>query len=164
MRDHVQLRRISIDRDLIFQPIHDGKRKPSRQIRWVEPSSTELLDKELAIDGYDATARLRLHKLTSPADGRVNQLSTQGIEVRGAKATYDNTFFGETAAETSWIRGILDCTHLDTLIRDYDTTQGEDRNNPIRILSRTRDGLISEHPFTQALGSAVLLELVPILE
>ncbi len=164
MSAHVQLRRISIDRDLIFQPIHDGKRKPSRQIRWVEPSSTELLDKELAIDGYDATARLRLHKLTSPADGRVSQLSTQGIEVRGAKATYDNTFFGETATETSWIRGIIDCTHLDTLIRDYDTTQGEDRNNPIRILSRTRDGLIPEHPFTQALASAVLLELVPILE
>lgn len=161
---HVQLRRISTERDLIFQPISDGRRKASRQIRWVEPPSEELLDKELPIDGYDATARLRLYKLAASEDGRISQLSTQGIEVRGAKATYDNTFFGENANETAWIRGILDCPCLDNLIRDYDVTQGEDRANPRRILSRTRDGLVADHPFTQALGSAVLVELVPILE
>ena len=164
LANHVQLRRITSERVVVFQPTTNGKRSPSQQIRWTEPPSNELIDVELEIDGYDESVRLRLFQLKSPADGRVNQYSKQGIEVRGAKATYDNTFFGETAPETAWIRGVIECPLIDNLIRSYDETEGADPKNPTRLLRRDRDGLTADHPFTRALGSAVLVVLAPILD
>ncbi len=164
LADHVQLRRISTERTLVFQTTTDGKRSPSQQIRWTEPPSDMLVDTDLEIPGYDVPAHLVLLKLKSPADNRVGQFSKQGIEIRGAKATYHNTFFGENAPETSWIRGIVDCRHIDELIRSYDETQGTDPKNPTRLLRRDRDGLGADHPFTEALASAVLVVLTPLLE
>lgn len=164
LADHVQLRRITTERTVVFRPITNGKRSPTQVVRWTEPASEPLIEIDVEIDGYEATAHLQLFKLESPADGRLGQLSKQGIEVRGARATYDNTFFGETAPETAWIRGIVDCSLTDDLIRSYDDTQGADPKNPTRLLRRDRDGLDKDHPFTRALGSAVLVALVPVLE
>jgi hypothetical protein len=164
LADHVQLRRITTERTVVFRPVTNGRRSPTQMIRWNEPASEPLIEIDLDIDGYDSPAHLRLFKLTSPADGRVGPLSRQGIEVRGVKATYDNTFFGETAPETAWIRGVVDCPLIDDLIRSYDDTQGADPRNPTRLLRRDRDGLDRNHPFTRALGSAVLVVLTPILE
>jgi len=164
LADHVQLRRITTERTVVFRPVTNARRSPTQMVRWNEPASEALIEIDVDIDGYDTPAHLRLFKLTSPADGRVGPLSRQGIEVRGVKATYDNTFFGETAPETAWIRGIVDCPLIDDLIRTYDETQGADRQNPTRLLRRDRDGLDRDHPFTRALGSAVLAALIPILE
>ena len=161
---NVQLRQITTERTVLFGQITNGKHGLTQTVRWNEPDSVPLEDLELNIDGYDTTARLRLFKLTTPGEGRVDSHSRQGIEVRGSKATYDNTFFGENAVETSWIRGIVDCDLIDDLIRTYEKTQGTDTQNPTPLLRRDRDGLDKDHPFYQALGSAVLVALTPILE
>ncbi len=164
LADHVQLRRISTERALVVYPTVNGESSPSQMIRWAEPPSDVLVDNEIEVDGYGVTARLVISKLKSPAEGRVSQYSKQGIEIYGAKAAYDNTFFGEGAPETSWIRGFLECPHIDELIRSFEDTQGADPKNPIRLVRRDRDGLVGDHPFTEALVSAALLVLTPILE
>jgi len=163
--NHIQLRRLTTTRLVSLQNIADEERRPSQVAAWEPPPSEHLGEHQLSLDGYDdVEATLNLYKLLSSGGGQVNVYSKQGIEVRGTKANYDNTFFGETSPETAWIRGTVDCPHLDHLIRDYDQTQGADSKNPTRILRRDRDGLDAEHPFTKALASAVLLIVVPILE
>lgn len=161
---HVQLRRLTTGRQVVLRWSENGTRSPSQVVRWNPPAGETLVDLELDIEGYEATAHLVLSRMTNPAEGRVGSYSRQGIEVHGEKAAYDNTFFGESAPETSWIHGVLECPYIEELIRAFDDQGGPQPSNPIRLLRRDRDGLVSEHPFSRALTAAVLKVLVPILE
>jgi len=164
LADHVQLRRLNRERQVVLRWSRDGHPSPSQVVQWTVPPGEVLVDTEIEIDGYDATAALTLVRMPTPADGGLNPYSRHGIEIHGEKAAYDNTFFGEGSPETRWIRGILHCPHIETLIRAFDDDEGRDEKNPTRLLRRDRDGLVTDHPFTRALGAAVLTVLAPILE
>ena len=92
---HVQLRRLTTGRQVVLRWSENGTRSPSQVVRWNPPAGETLVDLELDIEGYEATAHLVLSRMTNPAEGRVGSYSRQGIEVHGEKAAYDNTFFGD---------------------------------------------------------------------
>lgn len=83
----------------------------------------------------------------------------EGILVKSAAAIHDCTYFGLDSEPFSWrFTGELCCEFVDDLIREYDDREEKNPdypdhpvNNPIRLLDPFRDGLILEHPFTQAL-------------
>ncbi len=165
LANHIQLRRLTEKRMVSIHEIVDGSRGPSQVAVWENPNSDHLGEYKLDLDGYPGIkATLNLHKLKTPSETIVNEYSDSGIEIRGKRTNYDNTFFGETSNETSWIRGTLDCSYIDELVLDYEKTQGNDPLNPTQIISRDRDGIDLEHPFIKAMTSAVLLILNPILE
>jgi hypothetical protein len=99
----------------------------------------------------------------STDEGRLDNYSAKGLEIRGQKATYANTLFGVGAAEGDWIHGVVECPTIDDLLRTYDEAPGDDPANPIPIIRRDRDGLSEDHPFHAALANAVLGILGPIL-
>ncbi len=167
LRDRVHLRQITADRTVVFRPFQNGAPQPTIRIQWPEPPQELLNDLEVPIDGYpEAAASLRISKLKSSSEGRTSSYSPHGIEIRGAKATFGNTFFGEAGPETTWLRCVLTCEYIDDLVRSYDEDdeRGANQKNPFRILRRDRDGLAEDHPFTRALATAVLTVLAPILD
>ena len=161
---HVQLRQLTEERQIILRWVEDGVRAPSQMVRWNQPPGEQIIDQEIDIEGYGTSAHLTLVRMPTPTDDRPGPYARHGIEVHGEKAAYDNTFFGENAPETRWIRGILRCPHIEHLIRSFDEEGGINEGNPTRLLRRDRDGLVADHPFTQALAAAVLKVLAPILD
>jgi hypothetical protein len=160
---HVQLRRINTARQIIVEEFAPDGRKASGVARWDEPPGELIVDTTVEIPSYDTTISVSVRKLATPAEGRLDNYSIQGIEIRGAKATYANTLFGASTAEGSWIRGVVDCTAIDDLLKDYDEARGNPAN-PTRIIRRDRDGLNEEHPFYTELAKAVLSVVGPILD
>jgi hypothetical protein len=160
---HIQLRRIMSLRDVMISDYRDGKMTQSLPVVWEEPTSTLLLDEEIDIPGYDATARLTISQLAERSDGPVGPYSMHGIEIRGGRASYMNDMFGQTSPSCGLITGVVVCTAIDDLIREHVKGQGNEKN-PTCLVSRIRDGIEKEHPFTQSLTVAVLEKLKPILE
>jgi hypothetical protein len=161
---HVQLRQINSEREVVVGEIQANKPRRTAIALWTDPPGDVLYDQTIQIPGYEKTARLVLSKLAIPAEGVVNDYSIHGIEVRGTKASYANTFFGENGPETSWIHGFVIAPEIDHLLRMYDSPDGDNPSNPTRLIRRDRNGLSSEHPYTTALSRAVLAVLSPILE
>lgn len=161
---HVQLRRLTRSREVIYVDRRGNAAGRSEIVLWEEPASEPLLNKVLAVPGYDTSFRLQLYKLQQRADGAVNDYSVHGIEIRSSRATYMNTMFSQTGHGVGLIRGIIECPYLDELIREFDRQQSHAEKNPVRIVRRDRDGLVVEHPFFVALAQAVVAELRPILD
>lgn len=96
----------------------------------------------------------------------------EGILVKSAAATHDCTYLGLESEPFAWrFTGELCCEFIDELIREYDDREEKNpdhpnhpRNNPIRLLDPFRDGLILEHPFTQALHRDCKEILQPLVE
>lgn len=139
------------------------------------PDVATVFEGTLVIDGYpEAEARLRI--LRHPVrydEARDDPTRVSGILLKGQRAIYDNTLFGyEGSPHGGWFSGALVCPHIDTLARRYDDglargSAAGDPLNPIPIISRRRDGLAPNHPFTRALRAAVetpLGELVAAAE
>jgi len=161
---HVQLRRLTQSREVVLVDRKGHSSGRSEVVLWEEPASDELLDKVVGIPGYDTSCRLRIFKLRQRSDGQVNDYSLHGIEIRGARATYMNTMFSQTGHGTGLIRGIVECSYLDELIREFDQQESHTEKNPVRLVRRDRDGLVVEHPFFTAIAQAVVTELRPILD
>ena len=161
---HVQLREITQRRVLTLAVEAPGRRSSTMVLRWDEPRGDLVLDQELTIAGYESQAQLTIWRMDTPSPDRLDACSAQGVVVRSSRAAFSNTFFGESSPETAWIHGILDCPMIDQLILEYDQHRGADPSNPSRLLRRDREGLVSDHPFTVALTSAVLDQLAPLLE
>lgn len=163
LRDHVQLRGLNQRQTVILRRFTNGPTAHSDVVRWSPPDATLVHDDDITVVGYGVPARLRLWRLGRAADTGLNPYSIHGIAVRGGRGTYENTLFGATAAEATWIRGELVCPHIDQLIRTYDEDD-VDEANPEPLLRRDRTGLNGEHPFHRALTSSVLDVLAPLLE
>jgi CBS domain-containing protein len=164
LSNHVQLRRLSISREVIYVDRKGNTAGRSEVVLWEEPEAELLLDKRLPVPGYETSCRLQIYKLQQRADGGVSDYSVHGIEIRGSRATYMNTMFSQTGHGVGLLRGILDCPYLDELIREFDRRSSHSEANPVRIVRRDRDGLVVEHPFFVGLAQAVVAELRPILD
>lgn len=163
LRDHVQLRDLNRRQVVILHRIAADTDHRSDVVRWNAPDGAAVHDAEIAIPGYGVPARLRLWRLSRASDTALSPYSVHGIAVRGRRATYENSLFGAQGAEANWIRGEIDCPHIDDLIREYDAENVNDAN-PSPLVNRDRSGLNSQHPFNRALASGVLDVLLPLLE
>ena len=92
--------------------------------------------------------------------GNAAQFFDCGILIKGRRAIYENTlcrFEGDVYA--AWFSGELRCPYIDVLAKEYDDRMesglSPSSDNPLPIITRTRDGLQPEHPFVQALRSAI---------
>lgn len=160
---HIQLRRIVATREVSITEYRDGKLVQVVPVIWEEPASTVVFDDDIVITEYGVKARLQISQLTERSEGPVNEYTMHGVEVRGSRAAYMNDMFGQTSGACALIKGVVTCPAIDDLIRAYVSTGG-DEGNPSCLVSRTRDGLEKDHPFTRALSVAVLEKLKPILE
>jgi hypothetical protein len=96
----------------------------------------------------------------------------EGVLVKSAAAIHDCTYFGLEAEPFSWrFTGKLRCEFIDKLVREYDDREDANpdnpnhpENNPTRLLDPSRDGLIFEHPFVQALYKKCKQKLKPFIE
>jgi hypothetical protein len=160
---HVQLRQVVAVQAVTITEFRDGKLIQSPKVVWEAPKSSVLFDGDIDVPGYDCQAHLTIARLEDRSDGPVNEYSVHGIEVRGRRAAYMNSAFGQSGGGLGLVHGVLTCPTIDDLIRSFGASEGEDEKNPMRLVSRSRDGLEETHPFMRALTVAVLEKLKPIL-
>lgn len=125
------------------------------------PDVPVVFDDDIVLPDYpDVSAHLVIWRHPERCeDGTEKTGRPTGILIKGQRAIYENTLFGfEGNINATWFSGKLDCPHIDVLAREYDdAVEGQSevkRDNPMRIISRQRDGLEKEHPFYQALRTA----------
>jgi hypothetical protein len=170
---HYQLRDINSDprRELTLVDLNSGN---SDVIRYGGPSLAQVFSGDGTVPGYDEAAfELTIVRHDERYDnGSGNTGRPEGILLKGRRAIYENTLFGfEGNPHAHWFSGRLTCEYIDRLAVQYDDAEAgkveHDPLNPIPIITRSRDGLEREHPFSKALNSAVepiLGELVRIEE
>jgi hypothetical protein len=158
---HVQLRDLVTRQTVIMSDYKDGKLIQEVPVVRETPKQTTVFSGEISIPSFACKADLEISVLAERIEGPVNEYSPHGIEVRGQRATYMNTMFGQSGTGTGKIHGTLRCAKIDELIRTFGQN---DPLNEIRLVTRSRDGLESTHKFMQALTVAVVEKLKPILD
>jgi Histidine kinase-, DNA gyrase B-, and HSP90-like ATPase len=158
---HFQLRDINSDprRELTLVDLNSGT---SDGVRYGGPSLAQVFSGEGAVPGYAAaTFELTIWRHDERYDnGTGNTGRPEGILVKGRRAIYENTLFGfEGNPHAHWFSGRLTCEYIDQLAVEYDDAEAgridHDPLNPIPIITRSRDGLEREHPFSKVLAAAV---------
>lgn len=164
---HVQLRQLNLKNVVRIAELKNGKLTKQAPIVWELPNSEEIFNEEIEIKSYNTKARLTIRKLAQRINEAVNDYSYNGIEVRGKRASYMNTSFGLVGTGVGFITGVVECPNIDELIRQYDVHESSgipDPSNPVRMITRDRNGLAENHPFVKALTVAVLEKLKPIVD
>lgn len=164
---HVQLRQLNSKNEVRIAEVRQGVLNKQAQIVWELPTSEEIFNEEIQIEAYNTKARLRIRKLAQRINEAVNDYSYHGIEIRGKRASYMNTSFGLVGTGIGFITGVVECPKIDELIRQYDLDESAGKpnpSNPVRMITRDRNGLAEDHPFVKALTVAVLEKLKPIVD
>jgi hypothetical protein len=158
---HYQLRDINADprREITLVDLNTGR---SDAVRYGPPALPEEVSTELVIDGYpDATASLTLYRNQERYEHATSDSSRpEGLLLKGRRAIYENTLFSfEGNPYAHWFSGVVRCPYIDHLALEFDQEHLARRDhrpgNPMRIITRSRDGLEHDHPFYKALSSAV---------
>jgi hypothetical protein len=155
---HVQLRDVYERRQVLL--IEKGGRTQTNRVVWTPPTGEKIVDTSFELPGYEGRVHLELIKMDVIDSNKPNEYSNCGIEVYGATSGYENTFFGFSDPGIHWIHGRLTSPEIDRLVRMYDVADSD--LNPIRLVSRDRDGLLTEHPYYQALRAKVTDIVAPI--
>jgi hypothetical protein len=161
----VQLRQITTNREVILKRADDKKSDVAERIVWNPPPMEQILETKFRLDDYpEAEAQLTLYKLSQLQTGQVNQESLHGIEIRSGNIIFSNDNFGDSSIEMGWIHGVLQCDHIVTLIRDFDSPTQKQVGKQVRLVRRDRDGLDKNHNFYKALQQKIAQILAPIIE
>ena len=164
---HVQLRQLNTKNEVLIAEVKNGVLNKQTPVVWELPICEEIFNEEIKIESYHTTARLRISKFAQRINEPVNDFSYHGIEIRGSRASYMNTSFGLVGAGVGYITGLVECPKIDELIRQYDSDEAVGKpssSNPVRMITRDRNGLAENHPFVRALTVAVLEKLKPIVD
>jgi hypothetical protein len=156
LANEAQLRDINRNRNVYFETktpkVHSEKLEP------LNPAVIESIEVFRSnVPGYeDSEFELHLEILAERQNAKFDQSSPHGILIKGDKSTFENTLFGlQGQPESRWMRGVLKCSAIEELIKQFDLA-GSTRSNDSRILRRDRSGLDREHPFTKALVARVM--------
>ena len=159
---HYSLRDIMSDagRKILLVNLNEKGHKGDK-LQYRYPSGELKVDEEMAIPGYPGvTARLRIWRHGTRFDEeKRSPFRENGILVRSRRAIHQITLFGlESDPYSEWFFGKLDCPYIDTLVNEYDeryaARERDPVSNPSRLISRRREGLATDHPFTRALFEA----------
>jgi len=169
---HYSLRDIMSDagRKILLVNLNEKGHKGDK-LQYSYPEGELRVDEEMAIPGYPGvTARLRIwrHGTRFDEDKR-SAFRENGVLVRSRRAIHQITLFGlESDPYSEWFFGKLDCPYIDTLVNEYDeryvAREPHPVSNPSRLISRRREGLAADHPFTQALFEAARERLKILVE
>lgn len=160
------------DRKVLLAKIN-GHDAPADRLRYEVDRNAllELIDTTVPVEGHEgATVRIRAWKLSERCDrGPSDRTRPSGLLVCGRRAIYDNTLFRfEGLPYAGLVTGRVDAPTIDDLTRKYDDAyeagEGHPDSNPIPIISRRRQGLATDHPFTQAMTEAVEAVLGPLMD
>ncbi len=168
LRNHFQLRDILSDSDREVMLVNLTRPEQRRLTYGVNLDTLEkVVDQGVEVGSYpDARSRLRLWRLPERCEQpRSDPARPCGILIKGKRAIYENSLFAfENNPHAGWYTGRLECPYIDEVANQYDDRLEEggkpSKDNPIPIVSRRREGLAPDHPFTRALAAAVS----PILE
>lgn len=134
---------------------------PGDRLHYRYPAGALEVDEDFPVPGYPAAiAHLRIWSHAGRFDEDKNSPYREGgILVKSRRAIHEITLFKfESDPYAAWFFGKLECPYIDTLIEEYDDrySRGESHpaTNPVRIITRRREGLAPEHPFTKALYGA----------
>ncbi len=170
LTNHFQLRDILSDpkRRVELVKLNDGTRD---SLIYDFPDIPIVFEGKLELEGYaNANIHLTISRLNQRCeDGSHNADRPNGILIKGGKAIYENTLFGyENNVYSGWFAGRLECNYIDQLAREYDDLQDKEQEhpseNPMPLISRTREGINSDHPFYIALKEAVERPLGDLIE
>jgi hypothetical protein len=144
-------------RDVTLIDLNQGK---ECQLKYNFPKGETVFDEEITIPNYpEAKAHFVIYEHSSAFQQEPLPYREGGILVKSEAAIHDCTYFNLETELFAWrFTGELRCEFIDQLIREYDDREeanpdspNHPKNNPMRLLDPFRDGLIAEHPFTQAL-------------
>ena len=152
------------------------KGQPSDRLLYRYPALTPEIDHTFMVPGYNVPAHLTVLKhpepFTEDKHGPNKPYRIGAILVKSGCAIHDNTLFSfENDPHAARLSGQLRCDHIDDLVRAYDDEEAKNPNapahstdNPIRLLSPDRDGLVPDHPLTQALYGAAEKLIKPLVD
>src|SRR3989338_4597292 len=148
---------------------HKGK---ASQLTYCEKEGTVEIDEKFIVSGYP---QAEVHLLIKKASERIKIESSPywegGILLQSGYAIHGVTLFSrdiENNPHAEYYFGRLRCPYIDRLVMEYEKLETEKdqhtSENPVRIIDPLREeGLVQDHPFTQALyreASSRLKELL----
>ena len=162
LETNVQLRDLINRNEVIYI---DERNNSKKRLVGMEPTGELLLDIEVTIPKYKLPAHLTVYRLPSKEIGNIDSYSRHGIVVSGRGATYENTLFHlSNRPEAGWFCGRLDAPEIHDMSRAVDEEDGKTDLNPIRVISRSREGLVREHPYYRAICAAIEPHLKPLID
>ena len=162
LQNHSQLRDL-MNRNIVH--FTDARSGEIVQLKGLEPSGELILDQYLDIPSYGQKAHLTLYKLPSKENSGLSEYSRHGLLITGKGAAYENSFLALSGRpEASWFCGRLDAPEIHDLARAIDQEGGKTDQNPTRIVSRSRDGLVKDHKYYRALSGALDKAIKPFFE
>lgn len=162
LETNVQLRDL-INRNEVFY--FDERTKSKKRLTGMAPVGELVLDETVLIPKYELPVRLSIYRLPTKELGSVNAYSRHGIIISGRGATYENSFLHlGNRQEIGWFCGRIDAPEIHDLSRAVDEENGVNELNPTRVISRSREGLVREHPYWRELCAAIEPHLKPLLE
>lgn len=172
---HYALRDIGSDpkRNLVLVNLNDPEHKADHLLYKYPEGKLVLGDAEgqFEVPGYPgARATLRIWRARERfVEDSHSPYRQGGILVKSKRAIHEVTLFAlENDPYAEWFFGKLECPYIDELIKQYDACfeakTSAPASNPIRLLSRQRDGLVQEHPFAKALFSEAEKRLRALVE
>lgn len=168
-------------RDLLSHPnrkitLLDINTRRENPLRYTYPAGEIVFDDEINFPEYSGVkAHLTIRRHSTPFQQDTTSPCREGILIKSVASIHACTHFGLEADPFAWrFTGEVLCKFIDNLVREYDDREdvrpdcpNHPTNNQIRILDPFRDGLLMEHPFTQALYNrckGILKELIENLK
>jgi hypothetical protein len=162
LQANVQLRDLINRNEVTY---YDERTKTLKRLEGLAPTGELVLDIDIPIAKYKLPVHLTIYRLPAKEVGSLNGYSRHGIVISGRGATYENSFLHLSSKEgIGWFCGRLDAPEIHDLSRAVDEEGGRNDLNPSRVISRSRDGLVREHPYWVALCAAIEPHLKPILD
>ncbi len=155
---HAQLRRLVSTRTVSVTD-NRGKREQVVIVDPLDPPSSRILDQPIDLSDGFKPIHLIVNRLESKGTGRVDEFSPHGLLITDGRATYENTLFdldGEPGAQ--YVSGVIHCEQIVELM------EADREAGGASIVTVTRDGLVRQHPLTQALTKAVHEHVRPIMQ
>lgn len=162
LQSHVQIRDLLNRNEVLY---FDERNQSEIRLNGIEPTGEKLIDVSLDIPQYSHQVHLRVYKLPNKETTGIDEYSNHGLVISGRGAAYENSFLHlSRRPEAGWFCGELDAPEIHDLARSIDLESTQNPLNPIRIVSRQRDGLVKNHPFYRALAGELDKILKPLFD
>jgi hypothetical protein len=132
----------------------------AEKLRYIQPAGNLVCDETFDVPDYNGVkATLKIWQSREPFEDTPARFRRAGIVIKAQRAIHEcglllPEFERDQLAKKYF--GRLECSHIDTLLTEYDERReqqlAQPSNNPSLLIDPSRQqGLIPEHPFTKAL-------------
>lgn len=160
--EHVQLRDLVRRRSVLLIDKRGGEGVPV-ELQAPNLVGEVVIDEQLPVTGHEPV-HLVVRKLPQRSSGGVSPYSPHGLVVKSGVSAFENSWFDlDRRNESLYFAGEIEAPEIARIIRAYDV--GDTKvGGPTRLLSRSRDGLIKEHPYRIALAQAITTRVKPVFD